>query len=153
MALQDLATSVRDLLKEVDGLDKVVDRPGGAATWATDPRPSRNYWEIDLRDAREEAAGIGTCAFRYTTVQIQGYLPFSFDRPNSTATWRPLVDAVLTQLREHMSLAQTVNDAGFPQLVTNDRIVFSGGGSSPEILCHHAVIEVRVRQYLDYSTA
>lgn len=152
MSIHDVAIAVREVLKEVEGLHQIVDRPGGMATWATDPRPGRNFWEVDVREAREELAGIGPCAFRHLLVRIEGYMPFSYDRPNSTAVWRPLVDAVCDQLRGHMSLGDTVNDAGLPQLVLNDRIVFSAGGSSPEVICHHCVIELRVRQYFTFTT-
>jgi len=153
MALQDIAEAVRDLVREVDGVHEVSDRPGGAATWATDKRSKRNYWEIDVREAREEAPGIGTCAFRFYSVRIEGYMPFSFDKPNSAASWRSLVDALCDGLRANMSLGLTVNDGGLPQLVTNDRILFSAGGNAPEVVCHHAVIELRVRRFFTFTTA
>jgi len=153
MALQDIAAAVQTFLKDVDGIHKVSDRPGGAATWATDKRRGRNYWEIDIRAASEEPAGIGRCAFRYYTVRIDGYMPLSYENPNSAAVWRPLVDTVCDELRSNMSLGQSVNDAGLPQIVTNDRIIFSAGGNAPEVVCHHVGLELRVRRFFTFTTA
>ncbi|MBI3947127.1 MAG: hypothetical protein HY321_14475 [Armatimonadetes bacterium] len=162
MSQESVIESVQALLQAIPGIGKVADRPGGAATWAENPRPWQAYRELDVTRVEENTHPIpGQRAaemhsFEHYTVHIEGWMPHSH-KANTAKTWRTLTDAIGEKLRTNRSLGNSVNRASLPRMPRNDYQAVSGGGEpgsegSAVVLCHHAVIEVTVRTYSTYST-
>jgi hypothetical protein len=155
--IQTNADNVATLLSAVTGIGRVEKKRGGVAGWVRNPRPSVAHWEIDVTRVEEVAAGIGGADFRFHTVIIEGWMPFSYDNPDTTPTWRNLVDSVCDKMRANMSLNESTNDASPPLVAVMDYQQVSGEGTqggapAQTVLCHHARLEIRVRQFLTFTT-
>lgn len=140
--------AVASILATVDGVGLVSDRPLGLATWVTDKRPARAYWEVDFQNIAETEPGVGTQEFEFHGIVVHGWMPASRDMPNTFDDWRDLVDAVRLTFRENRTLRGLVNDVAPPQVPEANLITTSGGGNSPEVLCHHVRFDLRVRNYI-----
>ena len=149
-----LAEAVQVILSSVSGIGKIVTRPGDAPTWVERARPLQAYWEIDILAAAERGAQLGPAAFETLVVQVEGWMPWSFDNPNTAATWRPLVGAVRNRLRRFPTLANLVDGmkgTGLPQVTRHDYVTFGDGEKA--VRCHHVVIQLRPERFFTYTVS
>lgn len=143
-----LAGAVRDALADVAGVSKIVDQPGGAATWLEKARPRQSYWEVEVVSASERGAGVGTYAIEEPLVQVEGWMPWSFENPRTATTWRALLAAMKNRLRSRPTFGGICKNSRLPVLTTNNRIESPDG-----LLCHHAIITVACDRYFDYEAS
>lgn len=147
-----LCSAVQDILESVSGIGKVERRPGGTALWLEKARPLMAYWEIDVLRVAERGAQLGPAAFEAVTFQVEGWMPWSYDNPDTAATWRPLVGAVRNRLRRFPTLANLVDGmkgTGLPQVTRHDYVTFEDGQKS--VRCHHVVIQLTGERFFTYS--
>ena len=151
--------AMKTLLETIPSIGTVDDRPGGVATWVSDPGAARSYWSLDVAQEQESVAGIGGTspgtgsARREITVRIEGWMPFSYAGDTASA-WRTRLDAVLEKLRENATLGGLSARIGMPRVTRNDYARRSSlHRRDLGVLCHRAVIEVEVEEFFEFTTA
>lgn len=132
---------------------KVYVKSAGPPPWTTRHIEFQNLWEIHLARRREQDISLGGGEYRVSTLRLEGWMPWSYENPDSTPLWDALLDDVCTKFRENRSLSDLVNDAELPQIVTNDYEALVGDDSGKEVKCHHAAIEVTVKDWQTYTTS
>lgn len=154
--IQDVCVAVKAVLDAVSGIGTVDHRPGGIATWIKRPREKQAYWSIDVLSVQERGAGTGRSMLEIITVDIHGYMPWSYEAPNTADTWRDLVTSVRNQLRTYPTLANAVDGiktTRAPQLLRQERVTISGGGTVGDVLCHHAHLRIELERYFTYTVS
>lgn len=149
----EIIAGLKAALETVPGVGRVDDRWGGRVTWHDFRKPQQAYWVITWSGYREEGAGVGTQVFERPTFSTRGWMPFNSGEtgPNTTPTWYDLVEAVMSALRAHRSIAQNL---GLPRLaVPPDTIIDLGDEKTDAVGCHHTVIEVTAKQHVTYTTS
>ena len=145
--LQTLSEAVRAQLLAVDGIGQVHIKRGGWKTWLRDPRPARNHWEIIVRRGGRSARGAisaygGSARFQSYEVLLEGFLPFSYENPDTTPVWNALLMAIGIRLEENMTLGGEVWNAEQLEMQLNDfqavpaQGVQTEAGEPGERLCH-----------------
>lgn len=163
MSQQNVIAYARALLQEVTGVrdEDIAEQPGGTPSWIDTPTPGQSYWELDILSAedgglqRGSKPPIGQAVFEHYTVRVEGWMPFGY-RERSARTWRALTDRLRTKLRENRHLGQ---QSGYRTGAARGRFDYDvrAGGTdpdepaSPQVRCHHAVIEFDVRYYHTYT--
>lgn len=148
---------LQTFVSQVDGVGIVRTKAGGVATWLLDPRPKRPYWEITDAAMVPVPPGIGTCIDDVHTVNLDGWLPFSYENPDSTEFWDDLREAVGGKLRGNMSLGDQVWDAQISRQV-NGFQRYDGQGTQVEIaagggtLCHYCRFTMQITEFLTFTT-
>jgi hypothetical protein len=147
--------AVKDVLDGVAGIGSIVDRPGGVPTWVVNALPLQAYWEIDVIGVTPGPAGVGKNAFETISVQIEGWMPYSFQNPNSSKTWRALTKRLMDQIRSYPTIANAAEgftgEGHLPTVLQNNRVDFADTEKIP--LCHHCVIRVFYRRYYTFTTS
>ncbi len=103
-----------------------------------------NFWWLTRRGCREEIDSLGIRNTRWHRILITGYYGLK-DADASEATYRALVEAVITALRNNNSLSGAAEQCKAPQLITSRPATIYGH------LCHKAEIELEVQEFIDYS--
>ena len=160
MDLDLILDAVAYQLRTVPHVHQVESKMGGAKRWVTDPRPKLTHVEVDLVSTAPEEWGIGGEERLVYSVAIDAYQVYSYSNPDSTASWRTMLNAVVNHFREHKSLGGIglVVDTSTPRIVTNTFRPINGTGAQAEIaamgedLVHYARIQIVVTQYISYST-
>lgn len=156
---QQLAEALETTLNQVTGIGTVSRQPGTQAPWIRPPGGASFLWEVDvLRTQRHFLASIPGSrntmqAARITQMVIEGWYPKSEDL-NSSATWRNMLDSVLTKLEQRSGI-------GIPGLILeNGPTIAADGfawrtskhqGDLPR-LCHFCRILISYEQEYPFTT-
>ncbi len=146
VSLDTLPGVIAAALSGVTGVSKIEDRPGGVPTWWEKARPEQSFWTIDILSANERGAGVGTYAIEEIRVEIEGWMPWSYENPNTAKKWRAQLKAMKDRLRSRPTFASNVKNTQLPNLIINDRREFPDGN-----FAHHAVIQITCDRYFDYT--
>lgn len=144
--LDTLPAAVVSALSGVTGISVIQDRPGGVPAWVVKARPKQSFWTVDFLSAGERGAGVGTYGIETIEVQLEGWMPWSYENPNTAPVWRGLLRDIKDRLRSRPTLAGNVKNTQLPNLATNDLREFPDG-----LTCHHAVIRLTCDRYFDYT--
>lgn len=147
--LNDTFARLKALLDPVENIGRVEDRMGGVATWVLNAEPGEAYWQLDLVSRTEEKVTNRKVEL-VTTVLVEGFMPLSFDEPNTAELWRALVDDVCAVLRKEQTTDGETLLNRLPQIRENNRVGMVGGPNSPEVLCHHVQIHHTLVARVEY---
>src|SRR4051794_33159221 len=121
MSITSLKASIKALLDTVSGIGRVelrknIDgRRDGNVSWINDPTPGRAQWELHVKSRSEEDYGVGPQELLYSTMELEGWMPYAYSNPNTTPIWEALLESVCTKIRSNRSVSQTVDDCMLPQ--------------------------------------
>lgn len=113
-----IKAAVKAQMEAVEGVGRVETKCGGSKAWLLDPRPARNHWEIHVRRSGpglgasiSASAYGGNSRFQNYEVQIEGFMPFSYENPDTTPIWDALLAAIGLRFVENATLGGRVWNA------------------------------------------
>ena len=146
---EQILEAVRSVLNGVADIGQVDIRFGGDEIRVKGCWARLNYWIVTLPSAETRYIGLGKQAMKYHTVNIEGWMPRDY-KTNSADRWRKLKREVETALLTNPSLSLQVSGMEPPRLVVDDEEDVVFGEREEAVLCHHALFEVVVKEFVTW---
>lgn len=108
------------------------------------PEASVQAWEITNLAGEEDRSDSGNCLAWHDTLQIQGFLGFSADKPTNdllAAQFQQQLDTIKQMFHNDETLGNTMNSRSALRLISNQPTWFY------DRLCFHAVFHLNVTWY------
>ena len=152
MGLAEIRTEIKNLLETVPGIGKIHDFERWTTDWKKflsyfkDSDNKINGWVITRAESQEHRHATNAVNFSTHRFIIMGYYGLK-DSQESEKAFQDLIEGVRSVLRTHDNLNGSCLTSDPPQVKVLSPHLFGG------ILTHQCEIQLRVKEYIQYTPA